>query len=194
MSADYLKGFSNFGYFPVNENTETKYGVTAPRTKLEGAYSCSKADNKSGTDIPADDNPAWDTENEWSTTDLTVVLRQIELKALSALCGVEFKEGETFEEGSLDNAPIVALNFRGMKRSGGYRAFRYYCAQLQDYEFTLTTREQGGKVADVTLKFKCKTRRIDNKMRGTQDFATSEAAEAWLATIPTVPAASTAGN
>lgn len=177
---DYLKGFSGAGYFLVGTNTTGGYSTTGVRTTLEGAVSCSKSDTKSTNNIAGDDNPAWDVDVEWTGTTLTTVFREVPLEKLKDLTGCEISEDGTYEEGTLDSAPPMALTFRGLKRTGGYRCYRYYNAVLTSYNYTLNTKGSGNTVADVTLEWNCMPRAVDNKMRGTKDFATAAAANAWL--------------
>ena len=188
---EYLKGFSDFGYFTGVTDTAAEYKIASASTRVSaaGTVSCSRTDNKTQTSIPADDDPNWDRLNEWEYTDLEIILRQLSLADLAALTGNTIATSSALEEGILDDAPTVALNFRAPKRGGGYRGYRSYNAQLQSYECNLqTSGTSAGQVADVTLRFRCKGRLVDGKVRGTQDFTTAALCSTWLASIPTVPA------
>lgn len=184
---DYLKGFAGVKIFPTITDTEEAYSAAGEVISLEAAVSCSKVDNKASTAIAADDNPNWDTDNEWTDTDLTTVHRQVSLSTLEKLTGGELSEDDTFEEGVLDNAPEVAMVFRGLRRSGGYRGYRYYNCRLTKYEYTLNTKGGENKTADVTLTWKCGSRAIDSKVRGTKDFDTVTEYNTWAASIPSQP-------
>lgn len=188
MSKDYLKGFSNFGAFPGIENNAEGYKVSGTRMALIGAVSCSKTDSKTTTAIPADDNPEWDVDVQWTGTELTTVVRQMSLKYLATFLGITIGADGTLEEGALDQAPEVALNFRAPRKSGGYRGFRYYCCKLTDCDQQLQTKGGSNGEPTLTLKWRCSPRAVDGKIRGTADFADEAAVDKWLLTIPPVGA------
>ncbi len=183
---DYLKGFSALGYFPVTADTSSAYAVGATRTLIPSAVSCSKTDNRNTLAIAADDNPEWDYENELASVDLSITVREMSLADLRFLAGAEIGEDGTTEEGSFDDAPIVALNFRGLKKGNGYRGFRYYAAKLTSYENTLSTKGESNSAPTVVLHFHCMPRNADGKIRGKNDFSTGAACDTWLAAIPSV--------
>lgn len=189
MSKDYLQGFSNFGAFTGVENHAEGYKVSGARMAFIGAVSCSKTDNKSTTAIPADDNPEWDVDVQWTGTELTTVVRQMSLKMLATFLGITLSADGTLEEGSLDQVSEVALNFRAPRKSGGYRGFRYYCCKLTDCDQQLNTKGGNNGEPTLTLKWRCSPRAVDGKIRGTADFADKAAADKWLLTIPQVGAA-----
>lgn len=183
-----LKGFSGLGVFLVENNTSTAYSVTGPRTELEGAYSCGVTDNVTTTPIPADDDPNWDIEKDWESTDLEIVVRQAELKVLAKLIGTDFSETSgILEEGLMDNAPIVAFTFKCLRKDGGYRLYRYYNCKLTGYSVSHKTRGDGAESQDYTLSFKCSARQIDDKVRASCDIGKDDSPSEWLEDIPSLP-------
>lgn len=184
-----LKGFSDLGYFKSVINTAESYTVTPPRVKLEGAYTASKTDNKTTTNIPADDNAAWDTENEWEDTTLTIAVRGMLLADLATLQGAETVDGEMIET-IYDIAPEVALNFIALNANGGYRCFAYFVAQLQTAQVSHQTKGGGTTLQDYTLDFRCKGRAADGSLRAVKDVATYEEAAEWLETVSAYPGTS----
>lgn len=186
MNKDYLQGFSNFGAFAGVDNRSDSYAVSGARLAIAGAVSCSKTDSKSTTAIPADDNPEWDVSVQWTGTDLTTVVRQMSLTTLATFLGISVDSDGTLEEGALDAAREVALNFRAPRKNGGYRGFRYYCCKLTDCDQQLNTRGSGNNEPTLTLKWRCSPRAVDGKIRGTADFSDETAVDQWLLNIPSV--------
>ena len=185
-----LKGFRNFGYFRTVTDTEEAY-TASDRKQLDGAFSCSKTDDKTTTPIPADDNAMWDVENDWESTTLTVVVRQMLLADLAKLSGGKMETGAGDDlgmiEGIYDEAPTVALNFAALQKGEKYRCFTYFCAQLTKAEVNHQTTGGDTKTQDYTLEFKCKGRKIDGAMRLVKVLPDYDAAKLHLETIAAAP-------
>lgn len=192
MSKIYLKGFSYLGFLPTVVDGTSSYSASGTRVPIPSAVSCSKQDNKSTENIPADDNPAWDAETTWNSTTLTIVARQVALSVLKVLSGADVGTDGTIEEGEFDNSPEVALTYRGLRRDGGYRCYRYYRAKLTNMQLDMSTLGENSR-ADVTLTFECLPRSVDGKVRGTNDFAKTETdgMNTWLSQAISVSGAST---
>jgi len=192
MAQKYLNGFADLGYFKILTDDTSLYATdtVSGRKSMTGARSCNKTDNKQTANIPADDNPAWDTLSDWQATTLTIVMRFVTIEQLAFLSGATMNTSNTgFEEGTYDAAPFVALNFRAAIAAGGFRLFRYYRAKLTSAEVNHQTKGESTDPQDYTLTFECSARAVDNKVRGVEEVADLAAANLWLATIPQQSAA-----
>ncbi len=185
MAVSRLAGFANLGYFPLTANTDTTY-TPGTRAPLVGAYTCTKTDNKTVNNIPADDNPAWETNSTWEDTTKQKVNRII-LEDLASLQGSTITEG-VLTEGVLDSQPQVALNFSAKMAKGGYRCYRYYSAEMVSAQVNHQTQSSDNTTQDYTLEFRCKARPADGNVRTTTDVDDLDQARTWLATIPAIPA------
>ena len=189
MGKNYLRGFSKFGMFPIEEDTESKYSV-GERTAIPGAVSCAPTDNKTAYTIPADDG-IWDSGSVWDTSTVVVNVVEAELKAISELTGAKFDASKKeLEETTIDNAAPVALTYAALKGDGtNYRMFRWYSAKLTSYKITHNTKKEGAPEAqNYELTFTCYGRKLDNAIRTTADTDESTTIT-WLDTIPEAPGA-----
>ena len=184
-------GLNLLGYSDPIEETESTWSA-GNRTVLEGAVSVSKTDNRTRTNIPADDDPAWDIENEWTDTQLVITIRQLNLEDQSNLQGSETDASGAVLEGPDDIAPQVALNFASEKRDGTYRCYTYFNCVLADIQITHNTKGSGG-TSDFQLTFTCKKRMCDGKARSVIGVADMAAARAYLAEFPVYPAVAPGG-
>ncbi len=167
MAKKYLKGFNNFGYLPVTLNEIGAYTVDDTKyTAVPGGKSCAPTDNKTDFSIPADDG-VWDAGSDWTDTTLVVTVVETELKTLADLCGAKFDT--EMDEGTLDEAPEVALTFSALRRDGGYRMYRYFAARCTGYKVTHTTKGDSNDAQAYELTFKCTPRKSDNLIRATKD-------------------------
>lgn len=186
MSKISLKGFANFGFIPVTEDTEASYKVTGERTALVGAQSCSPTDNKESYSIPGDDG-VYDSGTEWKNSTLEVVVAEMTLEQLQLLGGATLDDTlSELEEGVFDNPPVHALTFSAMRRDGGYRLFRYYAVKCTNYKVQHNTRGQSNDAQTYSLTFEASPRKADGMIRGTKDVEKGGALT-WLNSIPAVP-------
>lgn len=184
-----LKGFSAFGAFPTVVNTAVEYSASGEKLNFVGASSCFPSDNSEDFSIPGDDD-VYDSGSEWTSTDLEIVIHEMDLAHLAALAGCETDEAKTaIEEGIFDIPQEIALVYRALRRDGGYRCYRYYRCKLISYKVEHATRGSSSNGQPYTLKFSCMPRAVDGKIRGTADVEDMAASAIWLATIPTVTAA-----
>lgn len=174
MAKKYLKGFNNFGFLPITLNENEGYTVDDTKyTAVPGGKSCSPTDNKSEFSIPADDG-VWDSGAEWTDTTVVVTVAETELETLSQLVGAKFDEKTEMNEGTLDEAPEVALTFSALRRDGGYRLYRYYAARCTGYKVSHTTKGESNDAQTYELTFKCVPRKTDNIIRATKDVAAGD--------------------
>lgn len=188
MGKKYLKGFSNFGFIPVTENTAGSYKATGEVTRLTGARSCAPTDNRETYEIPGDDG-IYDSGSEWKSTDLVVTVNEMALADLATLGGcTESDILDELEEGTFDTPPEVAATFSALRGDGGYRLYRYYAAKCTGYKISHTTKGENTDAQTYELTFNCKPREYDGLIRGTKDVAKGTALT-WLDAVPTMPAA-----
>lgn len=172
MAKKYLKGFNNFGFIPVTLNSTEGYTVDDSKyTAVPGGKSCAPTDNKSEYSIPADDG-VWDSGTDWTDTTVVVTVAEAELSVLAQLTGAEFDD--EMDEGTLDEAPEVALTFSALRRDGGYRLYRYFSARCTGYKVSHTTKGENNDAQTYELTFKCTPRKSDNKIRATKDVDAGE--------------------
>lgn len=172
MSKKYLKGFNNFGYLPVTINEAGAYSVDSEKyTAVPGGKSCAPTDNKTDFSINADDG-VWDSGADWTDTTLVVTVVEAELKVLAELCGARFDT--EMDEGTLDEAPEVALTFSALRRDCGYRLYRYFVARCTSYKVSHTTKGESNDAQTYELTFKCTPRKSDNLIRATKDIEAGE--------------------
>lgn len=189
MALKGLKGFANFGVFPTVVDTAAAYSASGTKLTLIGASSCSVNDNREDFSIPGDDG-IYDDGSEWKSTDLVPVVHEIDLAQLAALAGCDINTAKTaIEEGTFDIPGAVALVFTALRRDGGYRCYRYYRCRLKGYSVSHSTKGTSTDGQPYTLTFSCLPRKIDGKIRGTEDVADLTAALAWIEAVPTLPAA-----
>ena len=183
-----LKGFSALGIFTNVSNTAAEYSVSGTKLELVGASSGSITDNREDYEIPGDD-AVYENGSDWTSTDVEVVVHEIDLATLSALAGCTIDEAKAaIEEGVFDIPDTVAIVYRALRRDGGYRCYRYYNCKLKSYSVSHSTKGSSSDGQPYTLKFGCLPREIDGMIRGTADVANAAAAATWLASIPTVTA------
>lgn len=109
------------------------------------------------------------------------------LEQLSEVGGATFdSEKIEMEEGVFDNPPELALTFSALRIDGGYRLYRYYSAKCTGYKVQHNTRGQSKDAQAYSLTFEATPRKIDGKIRGTQDTALGESLT-WLQSIPSLP-------
>lgn len=180
-SKKYLKGFSNFGYRPVTLNDDTGYAVDDDKyTPVPGGQSCSGTDNKTDYIIPADDG-VWDSGADWEDTTLEIVVVETDLATLAEITGADITDG-VMEEGTLDEAPELALSFSALRRDGGYRLFRYYSCRCTSYKVSHTTKGENNDAQAYTLTFKCSPRVSDSKLRAVKDVEKGTSLD-WIKTF-----------
>lgn len=181
----YLKGFANFGFAPVAEDTVTAYKA-GEVTKLPGAISGAPTDNRTEYTIYADDD-IYDSGSEWKDTTLVVTIQEADAKNIAALTGAEYDEstGE-LKEGTFDDAPVVATTFSALRSDFGYRLFRYPSCRCTGYKITHNTRGENNNAQAYELTFKCSPRKIDHTIRETNDVDMGTPLT-WLDTIPALP-------
>lgn len=187
MSKKYLKGFANFGFMPVTADTEESY-IAGTRTRVPSARTCSPTDNRQEYSINADDG-VWDSGSDWIDTTNEIAFAEVDLSTLAAMTGATVNEDGSVDEGSLDVAPTIAINYSALRADGGYRLFRYYSCKATDVKVSHTTKGESNDAQVYTVTFKCTPRKCDNKIRSTIDIAKGEALS-WLDTIEAYPAAS----
>lgn len=183
-----LKGFSNCGFIPVVNNTEGAYSATGEIVRLTGAQSCTVEDTKTSYSIPGDDG-VYDSGSEWESTNLTLTVAEMSLSQLSALTGSTYdSEDDLMEECAIDDAPENAITFSALRRDGGYRMYRYYCAKLTGYKVAHSTKGQNAEQNNQSyeLSFICTPRKFDGNIRASKDVAKGTALT-WLDTIPAMP-------
>ena len=182
----WLKGFSKFGTFPGVDSTDSSYSVTGDYSRYDGAYSCAPSDNKTDWNIPADDDPNWDSGSEWNYTDLEVVVRQQTLEEISTLTGSVIETdgtGDLLREGTFDLAPEFAATFAALVSDFTYRAFRYLRCKLMSYSIAHTTRGVNNDAQNYTLHIRAFPRQIDHFVRETSDMGAADL-DTWLSTAP----------
>lgn len=182
-----LKGFAGVGIFPEVNDTETEYSAAGEKINFIGASSGSFTDNREDFEIPGDDG-IYDSGSDWTSTDLEIVIHEIDLESLAALAGCDIdKAKKAIEEGTFDIAQTVCIVYRALRRDGGYRCYRYYNCTLTNYSVSHTTKSSSNNDGQpYTLTFKCIPRAVDGKIRGTADTANLAEANTWLASIPSV--------
>lgn len=187
MGKKYLRGFADFGIFPIEEDTDKAYSV-GTRVPLIGAVSCAPTDNKTAYTIPADDG-IYDSGSVWDTSTVVVNVTEAELEHLAMMTGAEFDKSKSLmEETTVDNAKPIAMNYKALRGDKGYRMFRWYSAKLTSYKITHNTKKEGApEQQNYELTFTCYGRKCDDKIRGTADTDESTTTT-WLETIPAVPA------
>lgn len=187
MAKKYLKGFSKFGIFPIETDTDTAYEV-GEHTAVPGAVSCAPTDNKTTFAIDADDG-VWDSGSTWDISTVVINVVEAELAAISELTGAEFDASKkVMEETTVDAANPIAMTYAALRADGGYRMYRWYSAKLTSYKITHNTKKSEGapEAQNYELTFTCYGRKCDNKIRGTAD--TDETTTiTWLETIPAFP-------
>ena len=166
MAKKYLKGFSNLGFLKVLANEAGTYSVDNTYKSIPGGKTCAPTDNKTEFSIPADDG-VWDSGSDWTDTTLVITVVEAELKTLAELIGAEFDT--EMDEGTLDEAPEVALTFSALRRDGGYRLYRYFAARCTGYKVSHTTKGENNDAQTYELTFKCTPRKSDNLIRATKD-------------------------
>lgn len=187
MSKKYLKGFANFGFFNVGEDTEDSYNVSTERTKVPSARTCTPTDNRSDYKIPGDDG-IWDSGSEWTSTTNEIAINEIELKTLAEMIGADVNEDGSIDESALDNAPYLAINYSALRADGGYRLFLYYCCKVTNVKVSHTTKSSDNTDAQTyTLTFECVPRKCDGKIRCTIDVEKG-AKLTWLDSVASYPA------
>lgn len=183
----YLKGFANFGFTRITENTDESY-TAETRSKLVSAVSCTPTDNRTEFSIPADDG-IWDEGSDWTDTTLEVAFVEAELKLMAEMTGADFSETDSeLSESSLDVAPEIAITFSALRADGGYRLFRYYACKCTNIKITHNTKGSNNNNDQYTVTFKATPRKCDKKIRSTKDINKGELLT-WLDTIPSFPAA-----
>ena len=191
MALKGLKGFANLGAFPAVADTAAAYSAAGTKLLFIGASSCSVNDNREDFSIPGDDG-VYDEGSEWKSTDLVPVVHEVDLAQLAALAGCDINTAKTaIEEGTFDIPNTLALVFTALRRDGGYRCYRYYCCKLKSYSVSHSTKGSSNDGQPYTLTFICLPRKIDGKVRGTEDVTDLAAAVAWIASIPEVTVAAT---
>ena len=187
-----LKGFANFGFFPITADDGKAY-TPGERTLLVGARSCTTEDTRNDYKIPGDDG-IYAQGSDYESTTLTVLVNEMQLKDLSALTGAEISadpQGE-LSESELDKAPQVGLTFSALNIDGGYRLFRYYNAKLVKYKSDLKARlDTGNEVNPYELTFLCAARATKAKNEKKPIIRVMKDVEdatglTWLETIPAV--------
>lgn len=186
MGKKYLKGFSNFGFHEINEDTQDAYSVTGDRIKVPSAKSCSPSDNRTEFTINADDG-VWDSGSEWTDTTNEVVFVEMDLETLAKMTGATVNEDGSIDESTLDVAPDIALTYSALRADGGYRLYMYYCAKATKVTVSHTTKGESTDAQTYTVAFSCVPRKCDGKVRRTIDIDKGESLE-WLNTIPSYPA------
>lgn len=190
MSKKYLKGFANLGFFKVSEDTQDTYKAETSRTKIPSARSCAPTDNRSDYSIPGDDG-VWDGGSEWTDTTNEITINEIELKILAEMIGATINEDGSIDESSLDNAPLLAINYSALLADNGYRLFLYYCCKVTNVKVSHTTKSSDNTDAQsYTLTFKCVPRKCDGKIRRTIDVEKGTKLT-WLDTVDPYPITST---
>ena len=176
----YLRGFANLGYIVLLANSGSAYAGESTYHAIPGAVSCSPSNKKSDFEIYADDG-VWDSGAEWNGSELVITILETELEAIAALTGATYSNG-VLEEGTLDEAPEVALTFSALRADNGYRLFRYYVCKCTDYRVTHATKGQNKDAQTYELTFKVLPRKLDQKIRGTKDVAAGTALT-WLRSL-----------
>lgn len=189
MSKKYLKGFANLGFFKVLEDTQDAYKAETSRTKIPSARSCAPTDNRSEYSIPGDDG-VWDGGSEWTDTTKEITINEIELETLAEMIGATINEDGSIDEGSLDNAPNLAINYSALRADGGYRLYLYYCCKVTNVKVSHTTKSSDNTDAQTyTLTFKCVPRKCDSRIRRTIDVEKG-AKLTWLESVDPYPVTS----
>lgn len=182
----YLKGFANFGFFNVDQDTEDAYSVSeGDRKKVPSARTCSPTDNRTDFKINADDG-VWDEGSDWTDTTMEVAFAQMELATLAAMTGAKVNEDGSIDEGALDTSPDLALTFSALRADGGYRLYRFYNAKVTNISVSHTTKGESTDAQVYTLTFKCIPRKCDQKIRTTLDIDKGDTLD-WLESIPSTP-------
>lgn len=184
MGKKYLKGFSNFGFHKVSEDTEDKYSVTGSRIKIMSAKSCSPSDNRADFKINADDG-VWDSGSDWTDTTNEIVFVEMDITKLAEMIGATVNEDGSIDESNLDVAPVLALTYAALRADGGYRLYKYYSATVTNVSVSHTTKGENSDSQNYTVTFSCIPRKCDGKIRSTLDIAKGEALE-WLDSISSI--------
>jgi phi13 family phage major tail protein len=190
MAKKALKGFAQFGRFPLTKNDATDY-TPGTRVPMVGAQSLTTTDNRQEYEIRADDG-VYDSGSDFQNVQLQVNLAEMSLADLAAMTGATYTElDKEMDESELDSAPEIALNFSGLRADGGKRLFTYYVAKLTSFKVDLSTRGANNEILPYQLTFKCYGRACDHKVRTTKDVdaAAGVVDTTWLDTIAAVPAA-----
>lgn len=185
MGKKYLKGFANFGYFKVSEDTEDSYTAETERSKVPSARTCSPTDNKSDFSIPGDDG-IWDSGSEWTDTTNEITFNELDLKTLADMTGATVNDDGSIDEGTLDNAPLLAINYSALRGDYGYRLFCYFACRATNIKVSHTTRGENTDAQTYTITFKCVARKSDNKIRRTVDVEKGEKLT-WLDSVVSYP-------
>lgn len=167
MSKKYLKGFAELGYRKVLANESGTYTLDTAYTEIPGAQSCSPDDNREDFEIPADDG-IWDSGSEWKKSVLTITIVETELTLLADLTGAAISNG-VVQEGTLDEAPEIALTFSALRADGGYRLFCYYACKCTGYKVSHNTKGSNNNAQAYELTFECLPRRLDRSVRAAKD-------------------------
>ena len=184
MSKKYLKGFSNFGYFKVTEDTADNYNAATERKRIPSARSCSPTDNRTDFSIPGDDG-VWDSGSEWKDTTSEITFNEFDLETLADLTGAKVNEDGSIDEGILDNAPTVAINYSALRADGGYRLYCYFSSVATNIKVSHTTKSENTDAQSYTITFKHTPRKLDGVIRRTIDIAKGEKLD-WLNTVNVV--------
>lgn len=186
MGKKYLKGFSDFGFFPVTADTEDSY-TTGNRTRVPSARTCSPTNNKQDYTINADDG-IWDSGSELTDITNEVTFAELDLPTLAEMTGATANEDGSIDESTLDIAPLIAINYKALRADGGYRLYRYYACKVTDVKVSHTTKGESTDAQSYTVTFKCIPRKCDKKIKSTIDIAQGEALT-WLDSIESYPVA-----
>ena len=184
MARKYLKGFSRFMYFPLTENTLTKY-IVGKGIQIPSAQKLSKEIDSSEENIYADDE-VWDIDKTVNGEKFTLTLKELPNDLRAKLEGGTYDETtKEYSFKTTDSAPEFACTYRGLLADGTYRMFRQYKCIVTKIKMDLETKGSGNNAA-VEIEGMFMSRACDNELFKIKDTEAGNADLTWLDTIPTV--------
>lgn len=189
MARKYLKGFSRFMYFPLVDNTLTKYTV-GEGVLIPSAQKLSKEIDSEEENIYADDE-VWDIDKTVNGEKFTLTLKELPNDLRAKLEGGKYDETtKEYDFSTMDNAPEFACTYRGLLADGTYRMWRQYKCKVTKIKVDLETKGASKDGGTVEIEGMFMSRTCDSKLFTMKDTETGNAGLTWLDTIPSVPVVS----
>lgn len=186
MAKKGIKGFSALRMFPVTTNTTSAYAV-GTKTDIPYAVSASVDRKTEDTSLPADD-VIYDSDSEFQSEALEIVVQELPLDLMSALDGADYdEETKEYSWGPDAVAPEIALGFRALRRDGTYRMIQYYSCKVTSIKTEFKTRTENKDGSRYTIAVVATPRLATGKLIRMKDTTTS-ADLTWLDTVDAIPA------
>lgn len=181
----YLKGFSKFKMFPIEEDTLEKYSVGAG-VLIPSAQELSKDIDSSEENIYADDE-VYDVDKTVNGEKFTFTLAELPNDLRAKLEGGKYNDKtKEYDFSTVDNAPEFACTYRGLLADGTYRMFRQYKCKVTKIKMDLKTKGNSNGNS-ITIEGMFMARAYDSKLFTIKDTEAGNADLTWLDTIPAIP-------